>query len=81
MQESHFIVLRERLRQRLSRVDAIPVSQFQNALRLFFAYVDSMPIVVAVRDEMLAKAGRSRIVEMARHVFQGEPIVGDSEQR
>lgn len=79
MQDKYIQSLRYKLQKRVRRVNSANHTQFYPLLKLLFQFIDSMPLLAAVRDELLARTESMDISDTVDRIIQGETLSGETE--
>jgi len=80
MEDKYIQSLRYKLQKRVRRVNSADTSQFSISLKHLLLFIDSMPLLAAVRDDLLARTTHSMIDETAGRICKGETLFGDTEE-
>lgn len=79
MQDRFVQAIRYKLQKRVRRLNSADYDHFPFFLRIFFKFFDSMPLFVAIKDELLVR-GEARGLEASwDRIIAGEGIFGETE--
>jgi hypothetical protein len=71
--------IRYKLQKRVRRLNSASHRQFPFLLRGFFHYLDSVPILAAVRDELLVRAAPVEPAKSVERILAGEGLYGETD--
>jgi hypothetical protein len=80
MEDKSVQTLRYKLQKRVRRVNSAEAIQFWIALSHLFKFIDSMPLLVAVKDDLLARTTKCRVDETVDGICKGETLYGETEE-
>lgn len=79
MQDRLVQSIRYKLQKRVRRLNSADLNDLPLLLRVFFQFFDATPILVGVRDEMMARVAHEDVAGSLQAILGGEGRVGTSE--
>ena len=80
MEDKFVQALRYKLQKRVRRVNSADHTQFTITLKHLFLFIDSMPLLAAVRDDLLARTKHPEITLAVDRICKGEILHGETEE-
>ena len=80
MEDKFVQALRYKLQKRVRRVNSADHTQFKITLKHLFLFIDSMPLLAAVRDDLLARTNHLEITSAVDRICKGEMLFGETEE-
>lgn len=80
MEDKHIQALRYKLQKRVRRVNSAPTSQFRITLKHFLHFLEAMPLLRAVKDDLLARTTPLNVEATVDRICKGETLFGETEE-
>ena len=80
MEDKFVQALRYKLQKRVRRVNSADRSHFGVTLKHLFLFIDSMPLLAAVRDDLLARTQHLNIESAVDRLCKDENLTGETEE-
>jgi hypothetical protein len=79
MEDKYVQSLRYKLQKRVRRVNSVDTSLFAIAMKHLLLFIDSMPLLAAVRDDLIARTAELNVEASVSQICEGATIAGETE--
>jgi len=79
MEDKYVQGIRYKLQKRVRRANSAETTQFQTCLKHLFQFIDSVPLLASVRDDLLTRTAPLNIEATVSRIVGGEMLSGETE--